>query len=673
MDQTAFFSRALFGYVDPAPPTYEECIHVVSRAASEVLSELRDLPNDELIASATADIEDAMRRLSSLDVFRIALVGRTMSGKSTLYEFLTGGDGSRIGFGAQRTTRDSLERPMVNVPDCVVVDTPGVGAQDGKADREAAIKVARRCDLILWVSANESTQNETASALVELADLGKPLVVFLNCRQRIDTEPRRRRFVRHPEKAFRASAGHWDRLMGFLEESGCLPRHRISGHALAAFVATVEDDEALYGASGLEPLLRVIAREATNRRSQWQMINAADSIRVVLDDWGEVLANSSAADSAASGAMAKRADEVRSRLTRTAKEVALAGSNQLRQVLDPARTWYVHADLSQDVAIQWEREFGGLQERIAKVLTGLDGELITAVNEETRFLMDDWDTSFEAPASASIDDPHISGKANRLAKLAARVGPGAIAVGAAMVWNPGGWGLLAIGGASVAATKMLDKFAVRPGGLIDRWLPSRKKKQDLYRQELRTVTRHEVDKYEEQVRATWHQRIAEVESQINVEADKIKAEAVRLSERATRRAAALSTVADLKQSMDLTLNQLLLALQGRGVAARNVKGVVRLPGIGSAVALPEPFRTNVMVLQGDAAEPIVVSRAADGEASWRLAADVVFGASDPPYQVVSIARQVLTTGPVSHGWSARGVRRLANAASGADVCIRAEG
>ena len=41
-----------------------------------------------------------------LDKFSIALFGRTMTGKSTLMEVLTNGDGASIGKGAQRTTRD---------------------------------------------------------------------------------------------------------------------------------------------------------------------------------------------------------------------------------------------------------------------------------------------------------------------------------------------------------------------------------------------------------------------------------------------------------------------------------------------------------------------------------------------------------------------------------------
>ena len=44
-----------------------------------------------------------------LGFFNVMLFGKTMSGKSTIREAITHGDGSTIGKGAQRTTRDVKE------------------------------------------------------------------------------------------------------------------------------------------------------------------------------------------------------------------------------------------------------------------------------------------------------------------------------------------------------------------------------------------------------------------------------------------------------------------------------------------------------------------------------------------------------------------------------------
>ena len=57
-----------------------------------------------------------------LDKFSVALFGRTMTGKSTLMEILTNGDGSSIGKGGQRTTRDvrSYSSPKSFKSQCIL-------------------------------------------------------------------------------------------------------------------------------------------------------------------------------------------------------------------------------------------------------------------------------------------------------------------------------------------------------------------------------------------------------------------------------------------------------------------------------------------------------------------------------------------------------------------------
>ena len=57
----------------------------------------------QLHKKSRASLEE---KRTQLDKFSIALFGRTMTGKSTLMEILTKGDGSSIGKGSQRTTRD---------------------------------------------------------------------------------------------------------------------------------------------------------------------------------------------------------------------------------------------------------------------------------------------------------------------------------------------------------------------------------------------------------------------------------------------------------------------------------------------------------------------------------------------------------------------------------------
>ena len=76
--------------------------------------------------TALQEMEDNRQRLGA---FSITLFGRTMTGKSTLMEILTGGDGSTIGKGAQRATRDTREYEWNGLK---ILDVPGVAAFGGR-------------------------------------------------------------------------------------------------------------------------------------------------------------------------------------------------------------------------------------------------------------------------------------------------------------------------------------------------------------------------------------------------------------------------------------------------------------------------------------------------------------------------------------------------------------
>jgi predicted GTPase len=131
---------------------------------------------EAVLAQSTGELRRASAALTTADrPLRVALMGGTMAGKSTLFEALTGGDGRRIGNGAHRTTREPLECPLSGLADVTLVDTPGVGAKDGPEDYLRAIEAMLDCGLVLWVASNDSTQQETAQALVTIADVGKPL------------------------------------------------------------------------------------------------------------------------------------------------------------------------------------------------------------------------------------------------------------------------------------------------------------------------------------------------------------------------------------------------------------------------------------------------------------------------------------------------------------------
>ena len=114
---------------------------------------------------------------AQLDKFSIALFGRTMTGKSTLMEILTKGDGSSIGKGSQRTTRDVRGYEWKGLK---ITDVPGIAAFEGREDEEKAFEAAKLSDLVLFLITDDAPQDEEAKCLARVRELGKPILGICN-------------------------------------------------------------------------------------------------------------------------------------------------------------------------------------------------------------------------------------------------------------------------------------------------------------------------------------------------------------------------------------------------------------------------------------------------------------------------------------------------------------
>lgn len=126
------------------------------------------------VSTARTSLES---RRESLAEFSIALFGRTMTGKSTLMEILTNGDGSSIGKGAQRTTRDVRSYFWNGLK---VIDMPGVAAFEGEEDEPLAFEAAANSDLALCLVTDDGPKDAEARWVADLQAIGKPLLGVCN-------------------------------------------------------------------------------------------------------------------------------------------------------------------------------------------------------------------------------------------------------------------------------------------------------------------------------------------------------------------------------------------------------------------------------------------------------------------------------------------------------------
>ena len=133
----------------------------------------------------------------SQKTINITLFGRTMTGKSTLMEILTHGNGEAIGKGYQRTTRDVREYSYKGL---VITDVPGIAAFEGKEDEEVAYDAAKKADLVLFLITDDGPQYSEAVCLKKILNLGKPVICLINVKANIDKNTSIKIFARDLSK-----------------------------------------------------------------------------------------------------------------------------------------------------------------------------------------------------------------------------------------------------------------------------------------------------------------------------------------------------------------------------------------------------------------------------------------------------------------------------------------
>ncbi len=164
-----------------------------------------------LLENQLVEIRDAFNRLSfafkddlqnlreNLSKFSVTLFGRTMTGKSTLMEILTEGDGSSIGKGSQRTTRDVRK---YNWNGLEITDVPGIGAFEGEEDEQIAFEAAKTADLILFLITDDAPQPAEADCFSRVINLGKPIICIMNVKASISEDRSPKLALRDINKRF---------------------------------------------------------------------------------------------------------------------------------------------------------------------------------------------------------------------------------------------------------------------------------------------------------------------------------------------------------------------------------------------------------------------------------------------------------------------------------------
>ena len=146
--------------------------------------------------TACTEIE---HNLGSLGAFNITLFGRTLTGKSTLMEILTRGNGKSIGKGAQRTTRDVREYEWNGMR---ITDIPGVAAFGGETDEDVAYNAAMQSDLIIFLITDDAPQPSEAEHFARLKKIGNPMLGICNVKRAVGDRVQIKLFLRDQDELF---------------------------------------------------------------------------------------------------------------------------------------------------------------------------------------------------------------------------------------------------------------------------------------------------------------------------------------------------------------------------------------------------------------------------------------------------------------------------------------
>jgi uncharacterized tellurite resistance protein B-like protein/GTP-binding protein EngB required for normal cell division len=156
----------------------------------------------------------------ALSHFSITFMGKTKAGKSTLHAVVTGEGWNAIGTGKQRTTRLNRIYEWKHIR---IIDTPGIGAPDGRSDEEIAESVIDESDVICYVVTNDSVQESEFKFLSLLESKSKPLIILLNLKNNLRDARRLKSFLDNPEKLFSMKgnndlSGHINRIRTYAQK-----------------------------------------------------------------------------------------------------------------------------------------------------------------------------------------------------------------------------------------------------------------------------------------------------------------------------------------------------------------------------------------------------------------------------------------------------------------------
>ena len=408
---------------------------------------------------------------SRLQKFTIALFGRTMAGKSTFREAITGGDGTSIGKGGQNFTQRVQEYEWRGLH---IIDTPGIGSYKGERFRQQAISAVEKSDLVLFLLSDDGIQKEVFDGMKDVLLENKPVFFVLNVKRDLTKNIHRERFLKDPASLLGRERidGHYRRIQKLAVETlGSREPRVFAVHAQAAYLSTQAhpEAEALHHASRIEDLHEAICGNVTAegpiRRLQTLLdgtLGAIEGLAAFYTAQAEKFRQEAAFFERKRKEFGLRAAQC----VKDQRELIKAKVADIFRALHDQIFDFIEENIERkDIGHRWQKRVDAAQikenlKRIQKQVVESAGDFVTEFSRELTI-----DTEFAGnfgdlgnPGQAKVWD--LRRGFQRTAMVAGVLSTVAF-VATANMWNPIGWTLAGIGVVASIVSRFFGKKADR--------------------------------------------------------------------------------------------------------------------------------------------------------------------------------------------------------------------
>ena len=534
--------------------------------------------------------EDLRLLADNMGSFSVTLFGRTMAGKSTLMEVLTEGDGSAIGKGAQRTTRDIRKYTWNGLS---VTDVPGIGAFEGEEDTRLAFDAAKTADLILFLLTDDAPQAVEADCFRQVVELGKPVIVIMNVKVSVEGGKSVKLIARDMNRAFDEERLQSVRrqFLKFAEPMGQdwsnVPF--VFVHLKSAYMAQqqeTEEDRALWNSMSRIDVLKSMLVEQVSSRGKFIRIKTfvdviANPMLLAIDELNrQSLVNNAQSKVIAdkSLAVSKRRDAFVKDSRRRIESFMMQLKSELRvDIADFVDEHYQdkHADLAWGEVIKSKK----LEERCKVLLDDLESSVDEIISETIREMKSELEYVSVATIERNFLTPTIV-DSQRIVQWSAFL-LGDCALGAIMLigeilevsLGPAGWIALGITIAGTVAVMLLE---------------SRETKEIRARAKLEKEITNSVNATCDSI---WTQLEQNLDKLVKNKLDKVvrefgKIEAV-ISSLASSQTSLCNELGDQLLSLNATMTSEFANVTGGSVVVPSALKVARIPGVCMALVFDQ--------------------------------------------------------------------------------------